>query len=82
MPKTLIALLYVCIVPINFDHVMYGPGQDGGDELELTDAQAKQLLEVGAIKLKEDAPEVAAVVEAPAKPAAAALAAAKAAAKK
>lgn len=84
MPKTLIALAYICLVPVNHDHVMYGPGQDGGVELELTDAQARQLLEVGAIKLKEDVPEVAAVVEAPAKPTAApaAPAAAKPAAKK
>lgn len=51
MPKALLAM-YICLVPVNFDHVIYGPGQDAGDELELSDAQAKQLLEVNAIKLK------------------------------
>lgn len=58
MPKVLLAT-YICLVPVNFDHVMYGPGQDAGDELELTNAQAKQLLEVNAIKLKEDAADAA-----------------------
>lgn len=83
MPKALLAaVVYIALVPINFDHVMYGPGQDGGDELELTDAQAKQLLEVNAIKLKEDAADADDAVAKAAAPAPVPAPAAKAATKK
>jgi hypothetical protein len=41
----------VALVAIEHDGVKYGPGQDAGEAFELTEAQAKPLLEVGAIKL-------------------------------
>ncbi len=80
MPKNQLAT-YVCLMPIEFDHVRYGPEQAAGDEIELTDAQARQLLDVNAVKLKEVAADDEA--SAPAAPAAKpAAAAAKPAAKK
>lgn len=39
-------------VTVEHDQVRYGPGQDAGDELDVTEAQAAPLLAVGAIKLK------------------------------
>ncbi len=50
--KTL--LIFVALCCINHDHVNYGPGQSGGVELALTQAQADPLLAVGAIKAKSD----------------------------
>lgn len=79
MPKNQQAL-YICLVPVEFDHVRYGPDEAAGDEVELTDAQARQLLEVNAVKLKEVATDEEAAPAPAAK--AAAAAAAKPAAKK
>ena len=51
MAKTLALLAVIALVPIVHDHTRYEPG----DELEIKAAEAPQLLEVNAIKLKEDA---------------------------
>lgn len=44
---------YVAVTLVEHDQVKYGVGQDAGDALELTDAQATPLLAVGAVTLKE-----------------------------
>ena len=62
MAKTPAKLLVIALVPINYDHAMVAVG----DEFEINEAEAPQLLEVKAIKLKEAAPEV----DTPAAPAA------------
>lgn len=51
MSKTLAKLLVIALVPINYDHAMFA----AGDEFEINEAEAPQLLEVNAIKLKEKA---------------------------
>jgi len=48
---------YKAITLIEHDQVKYGPGQDAGDELELTDTQAAPLLGVKAVELKTVAAE-------------------------
>lgn len=50
MPKTLAKLLVIALVPINYDHAMFA----AGDEFEINEAEAPQLLEVNAIKMKEE----------------------------
>ncbi len=51
MPKTLALIAVIALVPIVHDHTRYEPG----DELEIKASEAPQLLEVNAIKLKEEA---------------------------
>ena len=51
MAKTLALLSVIALVPIVHDHTRYEPG----DELEIKATEAPQLLEVNAIKLKEEA---------------------------
>ena len=51
MPKTLAKLLVIAMVPINYDHVM----KNAGDEFEINENEVTQLLEVNAIKLKQEA---------------------------
>lgn len=51
MAKTLAMLAVIALVPINYDHVRY----EAGDELEIKAHEAPQLLEVNAIKLKQEA---------------------------
>ena len=51
MAKTIAMLLVIALVPIVHDHVRYEPGE----ELEIKETEAPQLLEVNAIKLKEEA---------------------------
>lgn len=46
--------LFVCLVCVNHDNTLFGPGQAAGAELELTDEQAAPLLAAGAIKLKSE----------------------------
>ena len=60
MAKTLALLAVIALVPIVHDHTRYEPG----DELEIKATEAPQLLEVNAIKLKEDAADAPASIEA------------------
>ncbi|QDL55929.1 hypothetical protein [Rhodoferax aquaticus] len=53
MAKNLVLIALIALVAVEHDGVKYGPGQDAGDKLELPEAQAKPLLEVGAVKLDE-----------------------------
>lgn len=46
--------LFVCLVCVNHDNVLFGPGQAAGAQLELTDAQAAPLLAARAIKLQSE----------------------------
>ena len=51
MAKTLALLSVIALAPIVHDHTRY----EIGDELEIKASEAPQLLEVNAIKLKEEA---------------------------
>ncbi|MDR3370712.1 hypothetical protein [Rhodoferax sp.] len=50
----LVALTALSVV--EHDGVTYGPGMDAGDKLQVTAAQAKALVDVGAAALDEPAP--------------------------
>lgn len=43
------------LVAVEHDGVMYGPGKDDGDQLDLTPKQAQALIDVGAVKVNEAA---------------------------
>lgn len=51
-PTAAAAVTVVALVTVEHDQVRYGPGEDAGEEFDLTTAQAAPLLAVGAIKLK------------------------------
>lgn len=51
-PTAAATVTVVALVMVEHDQVKYGPGQDAGEEFDLTTAQAAPLLAVGAIKLK------------------------------
>ena len=55
MTKNPVLLTLIALVTVEHDGVKYGPGQTAGDKLELPQAQAQPLLEVGAVKLDEPA---------------------------
>ena len=42
----------VALVAVEHDQVRYGPGEDAGEELDLTTTQAAPLLAMSAVKLK------------------------------
>ncbi len=76
MAKTIVLWGVIALVPVVYDNVRYEPGE----ELEIKETELPQLLEVKAVKLKEealadetaatDAAAVAAVTRAVTKPAA------------
>jgi hypothetical protein len=54
MTKTLLALVALtALVNVEHDKVLYGPGQPAGTDFEATAAQARTLLGVNAVKLRE-----------------------------
>ena len=52
-------LSLTCLVVVEHDGVKFGPDQDAGDQLALTEAQARPLLAVGAVALTPPEPEPA-----------------------
>jgi hypothetical protein len=60
MATKLALIAALAMVVVEHDGVKYGPGQDAGAQFELTEAQAKPLLDVGAIELVEVEAETAA----------------------
>lgn len=56
MPKTVALIAVIALVPINYDHERYEPGE----ELEIKESELPQLLEVNAVKRKDEDTEDAA----------------------
>lgn len=63
MPKAILMIAVIALVPIVHDHIRYEPGEP----LEVKDTELAQLLEVNAVKLKEEAVEPEAPAAPPAK---------------
>lgn len=63
MPKAIALVAVTALVPVMYDHTRYEPGE----ALEVKDTELAQLLEVNAVKLKEDAAEPEAPAALPAK---------------
>lgn len=54
MSNQKVLLAAVALMAVSHDGVVFGPGQDAGDKLSLSPAQAKSLVDAGVIRLVEE----------------------------